>query len=271
MSLPIRYDLSKRVCDAYFVKDAKSSELHGHHHFLITFIVKGRGIQILNGEEIHFSAGDMFILSAADFHKNIIADGESYDYYGVKFPYELLNSGLADMCGLDRFPIHLSLGDKTAKRIQGILEILVEESGGQERGKASDILMRALVEELFILAVRELPEKSEKRAGTFINRALGFLHSNFHTQISVADAAAYVGYTENYFNTLFRESFGSPFATYLRKMRINYAKNMLLSGNPSLTEIALESGFASLSHFSRIFKGEYGISPQEYRKKHRDD
>lgn len=266
MSLPVRFNLEKPICDAYFVKSAGSSSLHGHHHFLITLITDGGGVQTLNGTDVNFTAGDLFILSPADFHKNTIAPGESYDYYGVKFPYELLDFRLSELCALDRFPIHIHLSKTTRERIEIMFETLVEECRAGCSSIASDTLCRSLIEAVFVLAIRELPGERAGAKGAFVNRALGYLHSNFHDPITVSDAAAYVGYTPNYFNTMFRRTFGMPFGAYLRDMRLSYAKNLLLSGNVSLTEIALEAGFGSLSHFSRLFSAAYGTSPQEYRK-----
>ena len=264
MSLPVRYNLEKNVCDAYEVRGATSSSLHGHHHFLITYITRGRGVQILNGKEIEFFAGDLFILSPADFHQNILPLGESYDYFGVKFHYELLDTRLCELCELDRFPVHIHLSKTTEEKLRPVFEMLVEECSGIARS-ASDTLCRALVETVFVLAIRELPRLGDTSPSAFVNRALGYLHSNFHEQITVADAAAYVGYTPNYFNSLFKANFGTTFAAYLRDMRLTYAKNLLLSGDISLTEIAIEAGFGSLSYFSRVFSGEYGISPKQFR------
>lgn len=266
MNMPIRWNMTDAVCDAYKVEGSGTSLLHGHHHFLITLVTKGRGVQTLNGEDIPFEAGDLFILSPADFHRNTVFGDESFDYFGVKFPYELLDSRLSELCELWRFPIHIHLSETTAAKVESIFESLVEECRYGEGRVASRVYLRALVEQLFIIAIRELPEGELCRSGVFVNRALGFLHSHFHESITVNDAAAYVGYTPNYFNTLFREQMGVPFGTYLRNMRLNYARNLLLSGDMPVTEIALEAGFLSLAHFSRSFSSAFGLPPQQYRK-----
>ena len=143
--------------------------------------------------------------------------------------------------------------------------MLCEECSGGGCGTDSEVLMRALIEEIFILALRELSPKDSPESGWFINRTLGFLHSNFREKICVGDAAAYVGYTPNYFNSLFHKTFGEPFGVYLRKMRLSYAKNLLLSSDLPVTVVGMESGFGSLSHFSRNFSEHYGLSPNEYR------
>lgn len=265
MKPPVRFQLDDSVCDAYFVKEMGSSALHGHHHFLLTLITRGEGVQVLNGREIPFAPRDLFLLSPADFHKNLLPRGSSYDYYGVKFPYELLDARLSSLAPLDRFPLHVRLGESEAAEAEAIFSRLVAECAHPDR-VAGAVLRRALVEQLFILALRALPSTEAGRGTVFVNRALGYLYSHFGEAIGVADAAAYVGYTPNYFNSLFREAFGVPFGVYLRGMRLSYAKNLLSAGGAGVTEAAAEAGFLSLSHFSRAFKAEYGASPAAFKK-----
>ena len=92
MTMPVRWQMKQAVCDAYEAKNSPSSVLHGHHHFLLTLITRGHGIQILNGREIPFGPNDLFLLSPADFHQNTLPIGESFDHFGVRFPYELLDA-----------------------------------------------------------------------------------------------------------------------------------------------------------------------------------
>jgi len=69
--MPIRWKMKDAVCDAYEALDCTTSAIHGHHHFLLTLITRGKGIQIINGVEIPFEAGDLFILSPADFTEDL--------------------------------------------------------------------------------------------------------------------------------------------------------------------------------------------------------
>ena len=266
MRVPIRWSLENPICDAYEVKNAVSSALHGHQHFLITLITRGEGVQTLNGVDIPFKPGDLFMLSPADFHKNTVNDEESYDYLGVKFPYDMLDPRLFEFGSLESFPIHISLNSETVEIIRTLFALLIKECNSGARELASVILTRSLLEELYILAIRELPKKAAKPIGGFVNRTLAYLYSNFLEEINVSSAAAFVGYTPNYFNTIFHQAFGQPFGAYLKKMRLDYARKLLLSSETSLTDVAIESGFSSLSHFSRSFSAEYGIAPNEYRK-----
>jgi len=265
MSLPVRWKLNNSICDAYESIDAKSSALHGHQHFLITLVTQGTGIQTLNGKEIYFKPNDLFMLSPADFHKNTVHEGEHFNYYGVKFSYELLDSRLFDYYALNRLPIHLRLSEQNAASIRAVFSNLVEESQFGRNRIANHEYLQLLIEQLFILVLREIPHKSDSYSGSFINRALGYIHSHFNEPISVNDAANYVGYTPNYFNFCFREQTGVPFGVYLREMRLTYAENLLKASKLSITEIAMETGFGSISHFSRSFHEKNSVSPKDYR------
>lgn len=227
-------------------------------------------MQTLNGQQIRFKPNDLFLLSPADFHKNTLADGESFSYYGVKFTYELLDARLSELCALDRFPLYLQLRENVAEIARGVFQLLIEECcSGQER-LGSKVYRQALVEQLIILALREMQQTDQICTEGFINRALGYVYSHFSEPITVGDAAAYVGYTPNYFNTCFRQQMGMPFGEYLRQMRLNYAENLLRSSIIPVTEVAYESGFGSLSYFSRCFHEKYDISPQDYRKQYKE-
>ena len=269
MSIPTKFQLQKEICDAYEAKGHTSSALHGHYHFLLTLITRGRGVQTLNGKDIPFSEGDMSLLSPADFHKNAVADGEEYDYYGVKFPYKILDKRLSGLFEFDRLPISVTLSRDAYKTAKEIFERLIEECENGNGRTANEIYLQNMVEQLVIIALREFPKQESDNGSDFLNRSLGYLYSHFFEDITVSDVAEYIGYTTNYFNFKFKEAFGMPFGEYLRDVRLSYSKNLLKSSDISITEIALESGFGNSSYFSRAFKLRYGVSPKSYRAKYK--
>lgn len=268
MNVPVRWHLEDKLCYAYETTHSESSGLHGHHHFLLTLITDGTGIQTLNGQNIPFQPNDLFLLSPADFHKNTLEAGTSFSYFGVKFTYDLLDDRLAELCALDKLPLYLNLQDPTARIARSIFALLVEECQNGADRLGNRAYLQLLVEQLIILALREIKKDALVCPQAFINRALGYVYSHFSESITVADAADYVGYTPNYFNTCFRQQMGMPFGEYLQQMRLNYAENLLRSSRMPVTDVAYESGFGSLSYFSRCFRSARGISPQEYRKQH---
>ncbi|MCX7993416.1 MAG: helix-turn-helix transcriptional regulator [Fimbriimonadales bacterium] len=65
---------------------------------------------------------------------------------------------------------------------------------------------------------------------------------------------------------LFRVAMGCSPSEYLTELRLRRAANLLVSTNLSVSEIALEVGYLSLSHFSRVFRERFGKTPRAFRQ-----
>lgn len=98
-------------------------------------------------------------------------------------------------------------------------------------------------------------------------KAKEYIDENFCGDCSLSEISEHIHISPNYLHTLFSEQTGiTPFA-YVTEKRIELAKRMILAGNNTLLEIALETGFSSQSHFNKIFKKKTGYTPAEYRRK----
>jgi AraC family transcriptional regulator len=63
----------------------------------------------------------------------------------------------------------------------------------------------------------------------------------------------------------FRAYYGCSIGEFVRRRRIDFACEQIRAGERSLLDIALEAGFVSQSHFSRVFRTATGMTPREYR------
>lgn len=63
---------------------------------------------------------------------------------------------------------------------------------------------------------------------------------------------------------------GDNFCNYLRHLRIERAKELLLFTNEYIYEIALKVGFWNSRYFSKVFHDEVGMSPVDYRRVHNE-
>lgn len=68
------------------------------------------------------------------------------------------------------------------------------------------------------------------------------------------------------FKREFRDIFHCPPGKWLLHKRLNYARHLLDTSKKNVNEICDESGFESITHFSRVFKENFGSSPMHYRK-----
>ena len=74
------------------------------------------------------------------------------------------------------------------------------------------------------------------------------------------------GMSPKYFCRFFQDMMGQTLVEYVNKYRVERACLLLNSGEKSITEVAFESGFDSLSYFIKIFKRYKGETPGQYRK-----
>ena len=89
---------------------------------------------------------------------------------------------------------------------------------------------------------------------------------NLDTELSLQVLAKESGYSRVHFVRMFRAATGYPPHNYLLKLRVDRVRELLANRTLSLTDIALECGFSSHSHLSRVFRQVLGATPSEYRR-----
>lgn len=82
---------------------------------------------------------------------------------------------------------------------------------------------------------------------------------------TLGELASELHFSENYLIRIFKEAMGTTPHAYVNAARLRKAKILLTSANITAEQVAYECGFSDYPHFYRAFKGEFGISPREYR------
>lgn len=98
-----------------------------------------------------------------------------------------------------------------------------------------------------------------------IQSAISYMQQHFREDLKLNDIASYVYLNPAYFSTLFKQATGSTFKEYLTRIRIEEARQMLITTNTPIVDIALNCGFTSQSYFSKVFKAQTGFSPKSFR------
>ena len=98
-----------------------------------------------------------------------------------------------------------------------------------------------------------------------IRRALKYMAANYAQPITAASVAAELGLSPNYFSSLFRQIVGLSFREQLARIRVEESKQLLLSTDASLTDVAVAMGFSDQSSFCKLFKRIVGMTPGKYR------
>ncbi len=93
-----------------------------------------------------------------------------------------------------------------------------------------------------------------------------FIHDRYHRPISLVDLAAHLHLSVSRTAHLVRETCGMSFCGLVREERLRQAAGLLRCTDLSILEVALRSGFSDLSHFHRLFRRRFQISPRQYRR-----
>ena len=87
------------------------------------------------------------------------------------------------------------------------------------------------------------------------------VEENYTSPISLDELAYLSGRSLSSFKREFQDIYGEPPARWIREKRLSKAHEMLRSSNLSVADVAYSLGFENPTHFSRIFKQQYGIAP----------
>ncbi|MBH5318443.1 helix-turn-helix domain-containing protein [Paenibacillus sp. GSMTC-2017] len=99
-----------------------------------------------------------------------------------------------------------------------------------------------------------------------MERSITYLENNYSDKITRDGLAEIAGVTGSHYSILFKQTTGYPLSEYLSKLRVNRAKELLISGSGTLREIALKVGYKDEFYLSRRFKQGTGVAPSSYAR-----
>ncbi|MCM3784986.1 response regulator [Neobacillus mesonae] len=99
-----------------------------------------------------------------------------------------------------------------------------------------------------------------------MKEAVRYIHEQYNRPLNMAIVSNHVSLNYSYFSEAFKAYTGDNFVLYLKKVRIQKAKEMLRNPALKMTEISCAVGFETSKHFSRVFRELEGVSPHEYRQ-----
>ncbi len=99
-----------------------------------------------------------------------------------------------------------------------------------------------------------------------LDDVLHYIHHNYADNFTLEDIAPLFGYNPSYLGKIFRKKLGCSFTSYVDHVRIEKAKELLLSDNTKVYIIAEKVGYSNVDYFHIKFRKYVNQSPAEYRK-----
>ncbi len=104
------------------------------------------------------------------------------------------------------------------------------------------------------------------KGNPYIRKALRYLSDHYSEHLELQQVAQHVGLSPSYFSTLFRQTVGVSFREHLNRLRVEASKDLLLTKQYTLADIAISMGFPDQSYYCKVFKKTVGVTPGKYQR-----
>lgn len=226
----------------------------------ISFVISGKAeYRLTSGERINVSDSDVLL-----FDSNVaylaLTRSETYHHYtvnflpGAAFPSELVSSAGITVLKGARHSVY-------AKLFSELSDVW------RKKQFAFEIRAASLLYELLFEFFTDLHAASSSTAShRLVKAARDYIDEHYTEDISVPLLAKICGISETHLRREFLRLFALPPMKYCDRVRLLHAKDELLTGAYTVSEVAYRCGFSDVSYFARFFKKHTGVTPTEFKK-----
>lgn len=251
--------------------------MHNHDCLELNYVISGRGYYLIDGKKYELHPGDICILNNQEYHMGIsthdlmlkvlvfnvdlVWNGSQLDYMYLKAFFECKDTESRFLSA--DLEVNSSLTDL-------FFEI---EKEWKEKKPGYRIVIKADLMKMLGIIYRHYEESRVLENNNLrswhnyhsVITAVDYINTHYQDQILLQDVADMVHMSKNYFSAVFSEIMQIPFKKYVMEKRLRQACILLRTTELSVTDIALETGFDSVSYFNKAFKNAYEKTPGNYR------
>ena len=251
-----------------------------HNEIELNLLKNGSLTYLLGGERVTIPQGSLGAFWAAIPHQIIDASSDP-EYYVVTLPLAWFLQCRLPANLVDRLLHGQFLRDPVPERFELDLQLFqtwtrdLAESRS-EPGSAIQLELHARLQRL----ADNLPPKqgtgNDRRSSALlgegglskVEQLAAYIAQHYQETIMIGNLAREVGLHPNYAMNLFKKTFNLTLNDYVTQHRMSHAQRLLATSDNKIVDIALESGYPTLSRFYEAFKKSCGCSPSRYRGDH---
>ncbi|HMP83543.1 MAG TPA: helix-turn-helix domain-containing protein [Verrucomicrobiota bacterium] len=248
----------------------------------MNLLKQGSLTYLLGGNKVTIPAGRLAVFWAAIPHQIISSSGKAEYYVATiplawfmqcQFPAHFVDAILHARVVLDPQP---QPGDGDLEMFERWVHDLETPSSQKRRIAFLEIESRLL--RFAEVVPQDIAERNVHKTGQMMIETGGLKHveqmalfiaQHYQEKLSIEQISKAAGLHPNYAMAVFKKALGITLLDCLTQHRVSHAQRLLATTNDKIIDVALCSGFSSLSRFHDAFRRWGGCSPKEYRKKHR--
>lgn len=250
------YNVGFQKCDALYQWGPGIRD-----HYLIHYIISGKGCYKVHGQTFLLHAGDTFLVYPNTEVLYCADEADPWEYAWVGFTGSDASMILNATDFTPDVPIirDTPLGDNIRRQI-----LHIYDARGNEFEHAVEMTGR-LYTMLALFMHGATRSGSQNSTHSYVQKGIEFISSNYSYAITVEDIADYVGVSRSHLFRSFETVLGQSPKEYLTDFRMKQACYLLEHSDLSITAIANSLGFDNSLYFSKTFHKQKGMSPKEYR------
>lgn len=246
-----------RITDAWFPPGARLPD-HAHERTTFAVMIDGSFDLKFGGRRLECPPSTVLTEPAGERHANEIGTRGAHVVVVQPDPED---EEIVEPCArmLERLN-HFSAGN-----IAEMARRLGREA--REPDEMSPLAMQAIALDMLASTARlDEAERSGREPPEWLSRVVELIHDRFRERLTIAELAREAGVHPSHLAAVFRSHYDVPVGTYIRRLKLDWASERLISSRQPLARIAVGAGFADQSHFTRLFRRRTGLTPGEFRR-----
>ena len=226
--------------------------------YILHYVTDGRGI--FNGKTV--TAGQGFLVVPHVAH-HMESDGEDpWHFKWISFRGSATKAQMKQL-GLDEE--HPFFSFDFSEKLEALFDDVIY-------GEHGDCDLNTYMQGIFyiILSYHKKAYRNDRRAHSdkwdYAVEAMRYMDAHFRENVRVDDVAATLHISRKYLCALLSEEIGMSTKEYLLRKRTEAASDLLIHTPMTVSEIGREIGYEDYTQFSRMFRKQTGLSPQQFRK-----
>ena len=233
-------------------------------HFLIHYIVKGKGFFQVGDKLYNLEAGNGFLIcpDVVTYYQADMADPWIYRWVGFH--------GLKAEAYLKRAKLSLSNPIFKYDADDALIDCFNDMFTANSLIKTMDLHHLSLLYLFISILIENSPDKAftedtNNKKQAYIQSSVEFIKKNYSRKITIQEISQSVNLDRSYFGSIFKQYLNLSPQEFLILFRMNKACDLMRNRFLSIADISRSVGYDDQFLFSKVFKKVKGVSPQKYR------
>ena len=255
---------------------------HWHDEVEFFYLASGNATFFIDNKTVEINSGEVIFINSGEIHSAYSKNFSECKFYAIVFDLNMLMSNKIGECQNKylyplihkyyEMPQKFSYTSKWEITILEKSKIIINNYINSVPGYEIIIIacLYTIISELIINDKLYTRNNTISKQSSYkleqLKKALTFIHSNYNKKISMLDIAKEVNMSQYHFCRFFKTMSGCTPFEYLISYRINSAEKLLNDTDKTITTIAYEVGFDTVSYFIKTFKKIKKNTPAQFRE-----